>query len=220
MSARTSSSTLRSGGGRLLSPITDPQTYRNIAFLLLRLPFTIAYFTAFLTGVTLGVSLIPLVVGIPILGVVLGFAEYAARFEAAVCRRFLGQRITYTLRHNPGEDPLVPYLKSTLTDPRLYALVAYFLASQFIGIATFTLVVVVFTLGITLTVAPLAYPLPFTSYEAPQFDWAGGTVVIDTLPEALAASVVGLLVLFAGIHVSNALAVGHGKLTAAVFGDS
>lgn len=212
-------STSASGFGSLLAPVTDPQTYRNVGFLLLRLPLGTAYFTVFVTGLVLGASLTPLVVGIPIVGVVLGFGSYVGVFEARILNRFLGTNLTCSPAHDPMEEPLVPYVKATLTDPRSYFLVGYFLVSMFVGIGTFTVVVVVFTLGIALAVAPIAYPLPFVQYEAPQVDWAGGTVVIDTVPEALAASAVGVIVLLVGIYVSNALAAGHARMTAAVLSD-
>jgi hypothetical protein len=198
---------------RLLSPLTDPQTYRNIAFLLLRLPLGIAYFTVFLSGLAIGVSLIPLVIGVPILGLVLGFTDYAASFETDVFGRLLGKDISQAPVGDPSEEPLVPYLKATLTDPRSYLLVGYFLLSLFVGIGTFMFVVVVFSVGVTLAAAPLVYPLPFTQYAAPQFDWAGSRVVIDTMPEAVVVSLVGLVGLFVGVHVANTLTEGHVRLT-------
>jgi hypothetical protein len=212
-------SALASGFSSLLAPVTDRQTYRNVVFLLLRLPLGIAYFTLFLTGIALGVSLVPLLVGIPILGVVLGFGGYAGLCEARILRGVLDTEIDHTPPHDSREEPLVPYVKATLTDPWSYLLVGYFLASLFVGIGTFTFVVVVFSLGIALVVAPVAYPLSATQYQAPQFDWAGGRVVIDTLPEAVAVSAVGVVVLVAGIHGANALAAGHARITAAVLGD-
>lgn len=212
-------STSASGFDGLLAPVTDPQTYRNIAFLLVRLPIGVAYFTVFVTGLALGASLVPLIVGIPILGVVLGFGSYVGVFEANVLNRFLNTDLDYTPAHDPREEPLVPYVKATLTDPRSYVLVGYFLVSMFVGIGTFTFVVVVFTLGLALAVAPIAHPLPFTQYESPQIEWAGDTVVIDTLPEALAASAVGVVLLFVGLYASNALAAGHARITAAVLDD-
>lgn len=218
MASSTRESTVGSGRTGLFSPVTDPQTYRNLAFLLLRFPIGIAYFTVFVTGLAVGVSLIPLLIGIPILAVVLGFADYAGVFEAKLCRQLLGVDLHHSPAHDPSEKPMVAYLKATLTAPRLYLLVGYFLASQFVGIATFTTVLVLFTLGVSLTVAPLTYSLPFAKYELPELGGAGGEFVVTTLPEALLLSVVGLTILFVSVHVVNALATAHGSVTAAVLG--
>lgn len=216
MSTHATESLSVSGLSRLFGPCTDPQTYRNIVFLLVRLPLGIVYFSVFLTGLALGISLMPLIIGIPILGAVLGFADYVGVFEAAVFKRLLGVDITHSPVHNPTKEPLVPYLTAVLTDPWSYLLVGYFLASLFVGIGTFIFVVVVFSLGISLAIAPLAYPLPFTQYDAPHFDWAGGRVVVDTLPEALLVSIVGLMILLAGVHLANALATGYSRLMTAL----
>ncbi|SFS65320.1 Putative sensor [Halostagnicola kamekurae] len=203
-----------SGHKRLWSPVTDPQTYRNVAFLLLRLPLGVGYFTVFLTGLAIGVALTPVLVGIPVLGFVLGLTDYASTFEAKVISRLLGIEVGHTLVHDPTTEPLVSYIKTILTDPQSYLLVGYFLVSLFVGIGTFLFVVVVASLGMALIVAPLVYPLPFTQYEIPLFDSGAGPIVINTLPEAVVASLVGLAVLLVGFHGSNLLATAHGRVTA------
>ncbi|MFT4948969.1 MAG: hypothetical protein ACI9CA_001100, partial [Natronomonas sp.] len=57
----------RSVPGRVFGVVTDGMTYRRIVYLLLRFPLGMAYFTTFMTGLALGVALVPLGVGIPIL---------------------------------------------------------------------------------------------------------------------------------------------------------
>lgn len=216
MTTRSIVSLLSSGSSSFVSSVTETQTYRNIAFLLLRLPLGIVYFSVFLTGIAVGISLVPLVVGIPILAGVLGLADYAGVFEAKICRRFLGMDIEHAPVHDATEEPLVQYLKKTLTEPRLYLLVVYYLVSMFVGIATFTAVIVVFSVGVSLIVAPLVYPFSFTNYQVPELGSTGGSVVVDTLPEALVASLIGFGILFAGIYFSTIAATVHGRFTSAV----
>lgn len=201
---------------RLLGPLADPQTYRNVLFLLVRLPLGIAYFTTFFTGLVLGVVLTPLGVGIPFLGVIIGFSDYAGRFEATVTNRLLGTDLTYAPIHDPHEQPLVPYVKATLTEPRSYLLVAYFLVSLAAGTGTFTLVLTAFTLALVLLVAPAAAVTPGTEYTIPDPALTGSTVAIDTLPEGLVLSVIGVASLVVSVHVANAIAGAHARGTAAV----
>ena len=52
------------------------ETYANLAYLLARFPLGIAYFTVLITGLSLGVGLVPIVVGIPILAGVLALGGY------------------------------------------------------------------------------------------------------------------------------------------------
>lgn len=220
MSSNAIGPTPTAGLHRLVNPLVDPQTYRNIVFLLLRLPLGIAYFTTFFTGLALGIVLTPLGVGIPLLGIIIGSSDYAGMLEAKITSLLLDRELIHVPIHEPHEQPPVEYLKATLTEPRSYLLVAYFLVSLAVGIATFTFVVLVFTLSIVLLMAPLASTLFATRYTVPAFEQAGSTVVVDTLPQELALSVAGLLLLIVGMHAANVLAAGHGRGTAALLRDS
>ncbi|WP_227134688.1 sensor domain-containing protein [Halorubellus salinus] len=205
-----------SGLERFLGPLVSSRSYRNLVFLLVRLPLGIAYFTTFFTGLVLGVVLTPLGVGVPFLGVVIGFTDYAARFEATVSNWLLDTDLTYVPIHDPHEEPLVPYVKSTLTEPRSYLLVAYFLVSLPVAIGTFTFVLTAFTIGVVLLLAPVAAVTPDVEYTVPDPALTGSTIAVDTLPEGLALSVVGLASLVVGVHVANAIAAAHAGGTAAV----
>ena len=199
-----------------LGALFSPQTYRSVLYLLVRLPLGIAYFTTFFTGLVLGVVLTPLGIGIPFLGVVIGFSDYAGRFEATVTNWLLGTDLAYAPIHDPHEEPLIPYVKATLTEPRSYLLVAYFLVSLAVGIGTFTFVLSAFTVGLVLVLAPVAAVTPGTEYTIPDPALTGSTIAIDTLPEGLALSVVGLAALVVSVHVANAVARAHARATAAV----
>lgn len=199
---------------RLFGVVREKQTYRNLLYVILRFPLGIAYFTVFFTGVVVGVVLIPVVIGVPILALTLAGATYAASLEATIARRLLGVDVSYEPR-DPAEMPLVPYLKETVTDARSYLFVGYFLAMFGIGVASFVAVTVLFTMAVVLAVAPLTYWLPWTAYRIVTFD--GGTVAIDTLPEALVASVVGIALFVASLHVFNLAARGFGTVTRTLF---
>jgi len=201
---------------RLLGSVFEWQTYRNVLFLLVRFPLGVAYFTTFFTGLVLGVVLAPLGIGIPFLGVVIGFSDYAGRFEATVTNRLLGTEIAYAPIHDPHEQPLVPYVKATLTEPRSYLLVAYFLVSLAVGIGTFTFLVTAFAFGAVLLLAPVAAVTPSLDYTVPDPALTGGTVPIDTLPEGLALSVLGVVSLVVSVHLANAIATTHSRGTAAI----
>lgn len=189
------------------------ETYRNLLYLLARFPLGIAYFTVLVTGLSLGVSLVPLLVGIPILGGVLALGGYVGVFEAWLLRRFRNSTVTYDPA-DPDELPAVDYLKTVATDPRNYLLVAFALASFVIGINLFVAITVLFTLAFTLVVAPAVYWIPGVEYGVTNVETVGlgpasidttalaGTGV-DTLPEALLASLLGVVVCLIGLHASN-----------------
>ena len=201
---------------RIFGPVTDRQSYLNVLYLLLRFPLGITYFTVFLTGIALGVSLLILVVGVPILAFTLGLATYAAHFEARLTRRLLGIDVRYE-PPDPTAEPLVAYLKAVLTEPQHYILLGYFFATFGIGVASFVVVTVLFAFAGALAVAPLTYWLPWVQFQiTPTATDAVGRIVIDTLPEALVASVVGVGLFVASLHVCTGLAALFGRVTQVV----
>jgi hypothetical protein len=197
-----------------LGVVTDRQTYRNLAYLLLRFPLGIVYFTVLVTGLSLGLALTPVLVGIPVLGFVLALTGYLAAFEASLARRLLGVEASYQ-PVDPNEVAVVPYLKDAFTDPQTYVFVAYFFLTFGIGVACFTGVVVALTLSVTLAVAPFVYWLPWTNYELAVVG-NEAVVTIDTLPEALVVSVVGIALFVLALHAFNVVARALGGLTRAV----
>lgn len=200
---------------RALGPVTDAQTYRNLLYLFLRFPLGVAYFTILVTGISLGIGLTPLVVGVPILAGVLAGTTYIAAFEALLARRLLGVEVRFDPL-DPGELPLLDYLRAAVTDGRNYLLLAALLASFPLGIAAFTAIVSLTALSAALIAAPVLYPLPFTQYRLGAVDVLGldPLFVVDTLPEALLASLFGLALAVVSLHLCNAAARGLGHLVA------
>jgi hypothetical protein len=200
------------------------ETYANLAYLLVRFPLGIAYFTVLVTGLSLGIGLIPVVVGIPILAGVLAVGGYIGVVEAELLNRFRGYTVTIDPA-DPSELSVTDYLKTVATTPRNYLLVAFGLASFVIGLPLFVAITVVFTLGIVLAATPLTYWIPGANYKLTGLEGtvnvgslsvdagsvAGGS--ISTLPEALVASVIGVVICLAGLHAINLSAWLLGGLT-------
>jgi len=204
-------------------------TYANLAYLLARFPLGIAYFTIFVTGLSLGFGLIPVIIGVPILAGVLALAGYVGVVEADLLSRLYGRDVSYDVP-DPGEQSMTEYLKTVATTPRNYLLVLFALGSFAVGVPLFVVITVVFTLSLTLVVAPLFYWMPGANYDLTQ---AAGTVdvgpvaidagsfagaSINTLPEALVASVLGVVVCLVGFHAVNLTAWGFSTLTQRLLG--
>lgn len=205
----------RSVLGRLFGVTTDQESYRSLAYLLLRFPIGIAYFTTFLTGLTLGLALAPLGVGVPLLVMVLGVADHAGLVEAALLRRLLAREVRWE-PIDQNELPVWPYLKTVATDGRNYLLLVYCLATFWIGTISFVLLVSWFSFSVAYLVAPLVFWLPGVSYGtqsgSEQLVEIGATTVttsepifevftISTLPEAVVGSVFGAIAGIAGLHI-------------------
>ena len=112
MTEPATATTGRSVSDRVLGVVTDGMTYRRLVYLLLRFPLGVAYFTTFATGLALGVALVPLGVGIPILAAVLGLADHVALGEEDGVRRSVRPRVTWEAarptRTPPWPSPKTP----------------------------------------------------------------------------------------------------------------
>jgi hypothetical protein len=204
------------------------ETYANLAYLLVRFPLGIAYFAVLITGLSLGIGLIPLLIGIPILAGVLATGGYIGAVEAEILRRFRGDNITVTPA-SPRELSVTDYLKTVATTPRNYVLVVFGLASFVVGTPLFVTVTVVFSLGVALIATPLTYWIPGVEYritdtastiETDSLSIQAGVDVgsvaggsINTLPEALVASVAGVVICLIGLHAVNLSAWVLGAVT-------
>ncbi len=146
MSNHASTTRNRSVVGRTLGVAFRKRTYANMAYLLARFPLGIAYFTVFVTGISLGIALTPLVVGIPILAGVLALAGYVGRVEAGLLREVLGRDVTWSTADAVELGPVS------------------------VGADT------------------------------------ANQLSVTTLPEALVASLLGVAILIAGLHVVNGIA--------------
>lgn len=202
---------------RALGVAVDSQTYKNLLYLLVRFPLGIAYLTVFVTGLALGVSLVPLLVGIPILAGVLAVAGYVGVVEATLLRRVLGRDLSWSTV-DPNETPMVPYLKQAATDPRNYLLLILAFVSFVTGNALFIALVVWFALSASFVTAPALYQIDGVRYFTFQGSIDLGIVTVSeqqlaitTLPEALLVSLIGIVLTVVGLHLVN--------LTAGVYAD-
>ncbi len=206
----------RSTLGRTFGVAFRTETHANMVYLLARFPLGIAYFTVFVTGISLGVALTPVVVGIPILAGVLALAGYVGRIEAGLLRKLLGREVTWSTA-DAGELALWPYLKTVATRPSNYLFVVFALGSFALGTALFTGLTVWFTLAVVLVLAPVLYGVPGVSYQVTTADAitvgpvsvsadTANQLSVTTLPEALVASVFGIALVGIGLHLVNGTA--------------
>ena len=79
--------------------VADPQSYRNIAYLLLAFPLGTLYFVFLVTGLSLGFGLIITLIGIPILLLVLSGSWALCRFERQVAITLLNEDIPLSVSH-------------------------------------------------------------------------------------------------------------------------
>jgi hypothetical protein len=190
------------------------QSYLNALYLLLAFPLGLFYFIFLVVGLSLGVTLLILWVGILILLVVLaGWWGFAA-FERQMAIWLLREDIPPM--QPPGERPqgIWAQFVSYLVNPVTWKSLVYLLVKFPLGLLSF---VVIVTLA-ALTGAFLTAPLTFAIFPM-QIDLIGNQVYsIDTPLEAALAFLAGLFLALISMHILNGLAWVSGRFARLMLG--
>ncbi len=180
----------------IFGPAMVGQTYLNLLYLLLAFPLGIAYFVFLIAGMSVGISLLILYVGIPILVAVLFAARGLGAFERMLTGGMLSVRVPAPPA-KPSSGGLIATLKNLFTDPVTWKSVAYLGLKFPFGVAAFPVLVSSFAVSGSLILAPFLYRT---------FPMDIGFWRIETKDEATACCMVGVVLLFLCFHLVNGLA--------------
>jgi len=194
------------------------QTYRNLAYLALAFPLGLVYFVGLSVGLSTSVGLAVTVVGVPLFVLTLAVAAGAAGFEAKLAAWLVGVETTPPAalqslnRRFAGFDDLIDATKRLLTAPTTWTGLLLVSLKFVFGLVTFVALVTAGAVTGSLLIAPLVYDLPDVTLTV-------GPYVVNTLPEAIAVTGLGVLTALVSLHVFNALAKFGGVTTAVLLGD-
>lgn len=224
------------------------QTYRNLLYLALSYPLGIAYFVGLAVGFGLGVGFAVLLVGVPLLvGVLLcsvALAGVERRLTAGLLAVDIDPPEWAVLAHDGGLDRegVVGRTRALVTDDATWAAVGYLASKLVVGVASFVLLLTLFLTSGLLVAVPLYYRLPgarvgvffeggrtvpFSLYLPWQDLLVGVEFVVrltewrvNTMPEALATSAVGVVALVLSLNVLNGFAWLVGRYARFMLGPS
>jgi hypothetical protein len=200
---------------RGLGVVARPQTYRNIAYLLLGLPLGTVWFTLLVTGVSVGISmLVVALLGIPILLGVWYSTRAFANVERVTANRLLGLRLAPASMASAGRGNVWSRLRAMTVDRSRWRELGFLLARFPVGIATFTATAVALATPGLVAYAPFA-----ARHEAEPFgDWALSSTMEDvaTTPTWSWFLVpLGAALLIGSLHLLNRLARACGRFARA-----
>lgn len=139
---------------RIFGVYTDPATYGALFYLLLSLATGVFYFSWIITGVSMSLGMLVLIIGVPLLVLFLASVRVLALVEGRVVEALLGVRMPrrppYTLR----DQPWLKRIGAMFTDPRTWATMAYFLLMLPLGVTYFTLAIVGLVTSLSLVAVP------------------------------------------------------------------
>jgi hypothetical protein len=169
--------------------VKSKQSYKNLAYLLLSFPAGLLYFILMIIGSSLGLSLVVIGIGVLILWLTFGLLLISGRGERWMARKFLQQELSEP-EHGAFSFEAISKRESWKT--------ILFLFLKFpLGIMSFSLAVSVISFILGLLTMPFFYQYEFVQ--------VGGRS-IDSLWEAIAATLFGIVLLPFGLMLLNKVA--------------
>lgn len=198
----------RTAAGRFFGVAGDPRTWGALFYMLLSLVTGVVYFTWAVTGVSLSLGLSLLVVGVFFIVFFVGTTRALSLLEGRLVEALLGVRMPRRPAYPSRGEPLLRRIGQMFTDPRTWSTLLYFALMLPLGAAYFTTAVAGLSLSLGLMLAPIA---------ALFIDGAHvGVAVYDgrpAVPPAIAipmAALLGVVLLFATLHLARAVGGLHG----------
>ncbi|MDJ0768234.1 MAG: sensor domain-containing protein [Ilumatobacter sp.] len=186
--------------------IAEPASYGSILYLLLGLPLGTLYFSVIVTGVSLGIGLMPLaLIGIPII-----IGQWYVNRAFMHIERGLAAGL---LQLDIDKVPPVPawpgglwrHFKAVMADKVGWRGMLYLLLRFPVGVFTFSLAVTLVSTSLGMTFAPTYM---WTSNDIEWFGWD-----VDPFPWSFALVPIGIVLTFVSLHLMNALARACGRWT-------
>ena len=208
----------RSAFGRFFGVIADPHTYGALFYMLLALATGIFYFAWAVTGLSMSAGFAVMIIGVPFFLLFMASVRGLSLVESRIVEGMLGVRMPRRPPYTQRERPWLQRIAAMLTDPRTWATLLYMLLMLPLGIAYFTTVVVLTSVSLALISTPILKAVADAThleYEscvgAP--DWVCALAGWSTSWSGVVVwCVLGILLLFATLHLVRGIGHMHGAL--------
>lgn len=195
-------------GGNFWGTILEPQTYRNIFYLLLSFPLGLIYFVFLIVGLSLGLGTLIIWIGAFILlGTFLavrGFTKMERELAGSMLRTSIPPRRPVVGRDTAGHPSAFARAKNLVLSRENWAGIVYLLVKFPLGIASFVLTVSLLPASVALMLTPITLFIP--PVESSIGNW-----VIDTPIETAPFAFLGLVIFFLSAHILNGMAWLHAQ---------
>ncbi len=187
----------------------DPRAYAALFYMLLSLATGTFYFTWAVTGLSLSLGFMILIIGIPFAVLFMGSVWALSLVEGRLVETMLGVRMPRRPAYVSREGGFLTRIKDILVDPRTWATLLYMLLMLPLGIIYFTIAVTALSTSLAFMFAPLAYLFDDASQIAFTFN---GIAVIDQPWVIIPMFIVGALGIFVTLHVARGIGKLHGMM--------
>lgn len=193
--------------------VTQGKTYLKLLYLALAFPLGLTYFILLIVGFSLGLSLIIIWIGVVILAIMFPLVWVLIAFERLQAIHLLGQQVAPMEKQKTAQMGLWERTKSFFTNPVTWKGSLYLFLKFPIGLVAFIFFTVSIAILAAMITAPLTYPWGITLNFL-------GLVTLDTMSEALAFCILGVLLFPAFLHISNFFADLNGKFAGIMLGQT
>jgi signal transduction histidine kinase len=209
------------GGGvrRVLAPLLEPRTLTATIYLLGSMFVGLAWHTILAVGLSVGVSTLVIWVGVFVLALTVLAWRGGAWLERRWIRAMLGVHIPDPYRPRP-QGSLWRRARVVASDPATWKDLAYLVVLLPLGIIWFVVTTTLWSLALGGLSAPLWYWIPADGGVALFSNGGREFLVLDTLPEALLATVLGAVLCVAAAWAVKGMAAAHAAVAVALLGPS
>jgi len=176
-----------------------PRTYGNLLYLWLGFPLGLAYFVGLTVGISTGLPLTILWIGLAILLVTFLAAWAAAGFERQLAIHLLGAEVPARTTH-PKSERLLSRLGALLSSPALWKGTTFLFFKFPVALVTWVISLVSLVVPLAFALVPVAWLVGGNEVHLGLGYWTP-TSFLGTLPFGL-AGLVGLLV---ALHLQNGM---------------
>ena len=193
---------------RFFGVALDPHTYGALFYMLLSLATGIFFFTWVVTGLSVSVSLLILIIGIPILLLFLGSVRVLSLVEGRIIETMLGVRMPRRPTYTDRSQGWLQRIGAMFSDGRTWLTMLYFVLMLPLGTLYFTVATTLLSTSLALVFAPVA--ALFTN-EAISI-WIDGVNVGSSFWLWPLSVGVGVLLLFGTLHLARGIGKLHGAM--------
>lgn len=185
----------------------DPRAYASLFYMLISLITGIAYFTWAISGISLSVGLIVLIVGLPFIAVFLLSVQGIALVEGRIVEALLGVRMPRRPLFSGRHLGLWGRFKVLFTDKLSWTTIAYMIIQLPLGVMYFSIFITLLSLGL----AGIAQPVTQFGFGLPTISINDRLIFMPAWMSPLFV-IVGVLWILLTMHAAKLVGRMHGSL--------
>ena len=193
---------------RFFGVALDPHTYGALFYMLLSLATGIFFFTWVVTGLSLSVSLLILIIGIPILLLFLGSVRVLSLVEGRIIETMLGVRMPRRPTYMDRSQGWMQRIGAMFSDGRTGLTMLYVVVMLPLGMMYFTVATTLLSTSLALVFAPVVALFS----NLPVGIWIDGVNVGNPFWLWPVSVGVGVLLLFGTLHLARGVGKLHGAM--------